>query len=94
VTAANAMKSTSLYTLLLVGAQLISCDLGMHVDDEIAPIYGSWQWVKTQGGWSNEVQPPESVCFTEKLVLNPNGTGIYFRNDSIYKHVTFEVYKL
>ena len=56
-------------------------------------IYGSWRWVKTQGGWTGSVHTPELAGYSAKVVFQENDTALFYRNDTLLKQLAFTIFK-
>jgi hypothetical protein len=55
-------------------------------------LYGSWNWVKSQGGIGGVTITPASAGYTRKVVYNPNLTYEWYNNDSLEVMSGFSIY--
>jgi hypothetical protein len=55
-------------------------------------LYGSWNWVKSQGGIAGVTITPASAGYTRKVVYNPNMTYEWYKNDSLEVMSAFSIY--
>jgi hypothetical protein len=55
-------------------------------------LYGSWNWVKSEGGIARVTITPASAGYTRKVVYNPNLTYEWYKNDSLEAMSVFSVY--
>jgi hypothetical protein len=71
----------------------LGCDAGTPVDPEVSQLYGTWQWLKTQGGFGGDVYTPQSTGQTAKVIFRPTGIAQFYRNDTLVKQLGYAVIK-
>ena len=87
------MKPRSLITSLIILILLFNINSGCRKNNTItgsqsADIYGSWNWLKSSGGFAyQEFFPPPQL----RQVYNEDGTFQLYRNDSLKAATTFTV---
>ena len=54
-------------------------------------IYGSWDWIKSVGGFAGETKTPSSTGYTMRLVFNTNGTFEWYRADTLMASARFTI---
>lgn len=83
----------SFAALVLFFTHFLGCDVGAPVDPEIAQLYGTWQWIKTQGGFGGDLQTPQSTGHTASVIFHSAGIAQFFRDDTLVKLVHFTALK-
>jgi hypothetical protein len=87
------MKTTFAYLILvLVLTNSVSCDAGEPVAPELVQLYGSWEWVKSFGGYAGQTRTPESTSETAKVVFLANIVQFY-RNNTLFSQSRFGMAK-
>ncbi|HTX17649.1 MAG TPA: hypothetical protein VMG34_03225 [Bacteroidota bacterium] len=56
---------------------------------DFSAVYGTWQLVKTQGGWTGTIHTPEVEGYTAKIVFREEGVAEFYRNDSLKDQIPF-----
>jgi len=75
---------------------MIGCDQSTSTQTNSEQLYGSWQWIKTEGGFIGSGGPnntPQSAGYTKKIIFKPEGVAQYFRNDTIIGQIKFSIFK-
>ena len=87
------MKTPILLSAIITLIFLLSINSGCRKNNTITgsqptDIYGSWNWLKTSGGFAyQEYFPPPKM----RQVYNEDGTFQLYRNDSLKTSTTFTV---
>jgi hypothetical protein len=86
------MKKIVLFTSLAVLAiSITSCDTGTTVEPTISQLYGSWQWISSQGGFGGELRTPQSTSETRKAIFRADGIVQFFKNNILVNQLRFTV---
>lgn len=72
---------------------IAGCKQNMPTQAGSNQLYGSWQWIKTQGGLAGQTYTPNSTGYTAKVVFLVNGFAQYYRNDTLTSLVKFTIVK-
>ena len=75
--------------LLVSAAAIAGCRFGPSGDK--SQVYGSWQWIKTQGARSGSIQTAELSGYTARVVFHEDGRAQFFRNDSMMYEIPFSL---
>jgi|SRR3990172_11438092 len=72
----------------------ITCDDAVRPSaPEAQRLFGSWNWIKSVGGFGGETLTPESTGTTVKLVFQYDGTFLLYVNDTLNRQSTYYVQK-
>lgn len=86
----------NIYLCFIISVFIISCEQSTSIQDYSEQLHGSWQWIKTGGGFSGQGGPnntPQSAGFTLKNVFKPEGIVQFFRNDTLINQYKFSIIK-
>jgi hypothetical protein len=78
--------------LAVLALTLGSCAvLGSDSKEEPIPgdLFGSWQWVQSEGGFGGVRMTPETEGYTQKLTFMSPRSFILYRNNDVFDHGTF-----
>ena len=88
------MKTSVRFSLLLLlSVTIICCKHSTSSREKDLSIYGSWQWIKTQGAETGAVHTPESSGNTAKVIFQESGTAQFYRNDTLLDQILFTLSK-
>lgn len=83
------MKKIFLYFALFI-AGIYGCDTGVETQEDI---YGSWNWIRTTGGFAGVSLTPQSEGYTMKAVFSRGNSASFYKNDSLIWTSKFTVNK-
>jgi hypothetical protein len=83
----------NIFLCLLFSVFIVSCEQSTSTQNGSEQLHGSWQWIKTQGGFGGIIKTPQSTGYTAKAVFQPGGIAQYFRNDTIINQFQFSIIK-
>lgn len=75
--------TTSIFLNALFVLIFAGCDTGSLVSPEVLQLNGSWEWVKTVGGFAPQIRTPESTGHTANVVFHYNGTAKFFADGGL-----------
>jgi hypothetical protein len=83
----------NIFLCLFCTVFIVSCEQSTSTQADSGQIYGSWQWIKTTGGFGPGLKTPQSEGYTAKAVFKLEGIAQYFRNDTIINQYQFSIIK-
>ena len=78
---------------LSIGISTPGCKLNFS-DTDFSAVYGTWQLVKTQGGWTGTLHTPEVEGYSARVVFTEEGVAEFYRNDSLLLRMPFTLSKV
>jgi len=75
---------------------IISCEHSTSPQTGSDLLHGSWQWVKTEGGYFGTGGPnntPQAAGYTVKKIFKPEGIAQFFKNDTLTNQSKYSVIK-
>lgn len=86
----------NIFLCFTISVFIISCEHSTSTQTNGEQLHGSWQWVKTEGGFTGTGGPnntPEAVGYTIRKIFKPEGIAQFFKNDTLTNQSKYSVNK-
>ncbi|MCK9212262.1 MAG: hypothetical protein M0P61_15585 [Ignavibacteriaceae bacterium] len=86
----------NIFLCFIISVFTISCEHSASTQIDSEQLHGSWQWVKTEGGFTGTGGPnntPEAAGYTAKAIFKPEGIAQFFRNDTLINQSKYSIIK-
>lgn len=86
----------NIFLCFIISVFIISCEQSTSTQTDGEQLYGSWQWIKTEGGLGGTGGPnntPQSVGYTAKTIFKPESVAQFFRNDILTNQSKYSIIK-
>lgn len=92
------MKTTirNIFLCFTISVFTLSCEQSTSTQTDSEQLHGSWQWVKTSGGFTGTGGPnntPETAGYTLITIFKPEGIAQFFRNDKLINQSKYSIIK-
>ena len=78
---------------LLITVSVPGCKLNFS-DTDFSAVYGVWQLVRTQGGWTGTIHTPEVEGYSARVVFKEGGVADFYRNDTLLNEIPYTLSKV
>lgn len=86
----------NIFLCFTISVFIISCEHSTSTQIDNEQLHGSWQWVKTEGGFTGTGGPnstPEAAGYTARTIFKPESVAQFFRNDTLINQSNYSIIK-
>jgi len=86
----------NIFLCFTISVFILGCEHSTSPKTDSEQLHGSWQWVKTEGGYSGTGGPnntPQAAGYTAKTIFLPEGVAQFFRNDTLTSQCKYSIVK-
>lgn len=86
----------NIFLCFTISVFIISCEHSTSTKTDSEQLHGSWQWIKTEGGYSGTGGPnntPQADGYTARTIFKPEGVAQFFRNDTLINQSNYSIIK-